>query len=85
MCGQEWRILYALTRELFWCLLPEFSSNKGNKHQNNQITLGTLMTSAAADVINHNGRKIGQTVMILLGKHAYFGLNFCINITLNPI
>ena len=23
------------------------------------ITLGTLMTSAAADVINHNGRKIG--------------------------
>ena len=24
------------------------------------ITLGTLMTSAAADVINHNGRKIGR-------------------------
>ena len=36
------------------------------------IALGTLMTSAAADVINHNGRKIGRfkPCRILIGKHA---------------
>ena len=31
----EWRTVYALTRELFWCLFPELRSNGGNKHQNN--------------------------------------------------
>ena len=35
----------------------------------------TLMTSAAADVINHNGRK---TATILLGKYTYFDLDLCI-------
>ena len=42
------------------------------------------MTSAAADVINHNRHKI-QTATILLGKHAYFGLDFCINIVLHTL
>ena len=45
-------------------------------------TLGTLMTSAAADVINHSGRK---DATILLGKYAYFGLDFCITIVFNPL
>ena len=31
-----------------------------NKMTINIYTSGTLMTSAAADVINHNGRKIGR-------------------------
>ena len=26
---------FALTRGLFWCVLPELRSNKGNKYQNN--------------------------------------------------
>ena len=31
----EWRTVYKLTRELFWCLCPVLRSNEGNKHQNN--------------------------------------------------
>ena len=31
---RQWTIC-VLTRELFWCLFPEFLSNEGNKQQNN--------------------------------------------------
>ena len=46
---------------------PKLASGKNESRNVNTdqlispyLTLGTLMTSAAADVINHNGRKIGQ-------------------------
>ena len=44
------------------------------------------MTSAAADVINFNGRKIGRFKFNrhdFAGKYAYFGLDLCINVVLN--
>ena len=47
------------------------------------FTLGTLMTPAAS-IITDASRSI-QTAIILLGKYAYFGLEFCINIVLNTL
>ena len=46
-------------------------------------TLGTLMTSAAADVFNHNGRKIGRFKPRRFWKHAWINLEFCIMTVLN--
>ena len=44
-------------------LMSSFTRNTMPSRSNSDLsisTLGTLMTSAAADVINHNGRKIGR-------------------------
>ena len=67
---------------LSWCihnsikLRCAYKLEDSHRHEMNEdnllsyITPGTLMTSAAADVINHNGRNIGRfkTYTILLGK-----------------
>ena len=33
----SWRTVSALTRVLFWCLLPSLLRNSGNRHQNNPL------------------------------------------------
>ena len=44
--------------------------------------MSNLQHTGDTDDVGYSRR---QTAMILLGKYAYFGLNFCINIALNPL
>ena len=44
----------------FFSVLLTAAKNIACNNSSVNSTLGTLMTSAAADVINHNGRKIGR-------------------------
>ena len=57
MYALEWRIVSALTRGLFWCLLPELRSNEGNKYQNN--------TRVSAETVRHENAYI----ILFLTRH----------------
>ena len=46
----EWRTVSALTRGLFWCLLPKLRCIAGNKHQNN--------TRVSAETVRHSSTYI---------------------------
>ena len=53
----EWRIVSALTRGLFWCLIPELRSNEGNKYQNN--------TRVSAETV----RRESTYIILFLTRH----------------
>ena len=46
-----WRTVYALTRVLFWCLLPSLLRNSGNKHQNNPLMSAQTVRHASTYII----------------------------------
>ena len=57
----EWRTVSALTRGLFWCLVPELRSNEENKHKNNtRVSTETVRHEIAYIIlflIRHNDDK----------------------------
>ena len=55
----KWKNVYAHTRGLFWCLLPELCSNEGNTHQiNTSVSTYTVrdeITYIISFPTKHNG------------------------------